>query len=247
MGFHQWFVILTPPREAGGRVHLFMEIEISQALSDSGQVQTVLVSTSVKLSSSQLKQPTGHWWKSNGSSQRSLPNTPLTNCFLFNWSFSSMQILYFESIRKHRSLRSVFSHFEMGQNCLNSWKANLIYWETRPIKWIFIRFKRFPVIWCCSLSDLAAVWSDFFFFFFWSMSNINNKFFPGYQRNMTVPHERRQKSHAVGLNLIIFIILFYSMMLTKHPWINRINPLKKGKLCAWIDFVSFLVEIHQTG
>lgn len=61
MGFHSWLCRLAPPREAMGRVHLFMEIEISQALSDSGQGQTVLVSTSVKNSSSQLKQPTGHW------------------------------------------------------------------------------------------------------------------------------------------------------------------------------------------
>lgn len=77
MGFHPWLCRLAPPREAAGRVHLFMEIEISRAQSDSGQVQTLLVSASDKNSSSQLEQPTGHWWNSNSSSssQQPLPNT----------------------------------------------------------------------------------------------------------------------------------------------------------------------------
>lgn len=44
MGLHPWLCRLAPPRQAVGRVHLFTEIEISQLLSDSDQVQTVLVS-----------------------------------------------------------------------------------------------------------------------------------------------------------------------------------------------------------
>lgn len=51
MGFHPWLCRLAPPREAKGSVYLFRETEISQALSDSGQPQPVLVPASVKISS----------------------------------------------------------------------------------------------------------------------------------------------------------------------------------------------------